>query len=108
MTTGTPRNLLAATAITAATIGVGLAFPLGLAAASDSADSPAGKAGIVGTQAGKTAGEIKATLTGHGYEVRKVETEDGELEAYAVRDGKRFEIYVDPATGAVSKVEEED
>ena len=38
--------------------------------------------------------------------MRKVETEDGNLEAYAVLDRKRFEIYVDPQTGNVVKIKQ--
>lgn len=89
----TTRKLLAGTAIAAL-----VAVPLGLAAASE----------MVGTQAGKSADEIKASLAAQGYEVRKVQEDDGKLEAYAVKDGKLYEIYVDPATGAVTKIKEED
>lgn len=39
--------------------------------------------------------KITAMLESEGYEVRKVEREDGMLEAYAVKDGKLFEIYFD-------------
>lgn len=52
---------------------------------------------------GKTRQEISATLKQQGYEVRKVETEDGYLEAYALKNGERFEIYVDPTTGTLVK-----
>ncbi len=52
---------------------------------------------------GKTTQEISNALKEKGYEVRKVETEDGYLEAYALKDGERFEIYVNPETGALVK-----
>lgn len=78
-----------------------LALPLGLAYASEAEDA------LVGTDAGTTPEEIEATLTEQGFEVRKVETEDGELEAYATKDGERYEIYVDPETGKIAKVEED-
>ena len=52
---------------------------------------------------GKSGQEITTTLKEKGYEVRKVETEDGYLEAYALKNGKRFEIYVDLATGVLVK-----
>jgi hypothetical protein len=39
--------------------------------------------------------EIRATLTAQGYDVRRVKTEDGMYEAYAMKDGQRFEIYLD-------------
>ncbi|MDE4172798.1 PepSY domain-containing protein [Phaeobacter sp. PT47_59] len=38
--------------------------------------------------------QIRATLTEQGYEVRKIETEDGLYEAYALKDGKKLEIYM--------------
>lgn len=88
------RTLIAASALAGA-----LALPLNLAAAS---------ADLAGAELGKSAEEITAALTEQGYEVRKVETEDGMLEAYALKDGKRYEIYVDGSTGKVTKVEEED
>jgi len=94
MTTKTLTGLIAGTVLAAA-----LALPVSFAAASSELD---------GATLGKTADEIKATLTAQGYEVRKVKPEDGALEAYAVKDGKKYEIYVDPASGAVTKVSDED
>jgi hypothetical protein len=94
MTSRTIRSLLAGSALTAA-----LALPLGFAAASSE---------LMGTTLGKSAGEITASLTALGYEVRKIKPEDGMLEAHAMKDGKRYELYVDPATGNVAKVKVED
>ena len=88
------RALVAGTALAAA-----LALPLGFAAASSELD---------GASVGKTVGEITASLPAQGYEVRKIKPEDGMLEAYALKDGKRYEVYVDTATGMVAKVKEED
>ena len=76
---------------------VALALPVGLALAG----------AAPGDYAGKTEAEITASLQQQGYEVRKIETEDGYLEAYARKDGKRFEIYVDPTSGKVAKIEED-
>ena len=42
-----------------------------------------------------TEAAIRATLTEQGYDVRKIDVEDGMYEAYAMKDGKRFEIYLD-------------
>ncbi len=53
------------------------------------------------------ADEIKAELTAQGYEVRKVEIEDGLYEAYALKDGQRFEIYLDADLNVV-KTEADD
>ena len=39
--------------------------------------------------------EIRATLTAQGYDVRRVKTDDGMYEAYAMKDGQRVEIYLD-------------
>lgn len=52
---------------------------------------------------GKTSQEISSALKERGYQVRKVELEDGYLEAYALKNGERFEIYVDPTTGVLVK-----
>jgi hypothetical protein len=87
------RTLLAGT-----TLAVALALPLSLAAASADLD---------GASVGKTAEEITASLIAQGYEVKKVKPEDGMLEAYALKDGKRYEVYVDTTTGKVAKVKEE-
>ena len=59
-----------------------------------------------GDQLGTEIGAISAALSGRGYEVRKTEREDGKVEVYAVREGRRFEIYVDVETGAVIRVKE--
>ena len=87
-----PRRLLSAGLAAALTLSAGAA----LAAVSE------------GDYAGKTADEITKSLEAQGYKVRKIETEDGYLEAYAMRDGQRFEIYVDPETGKVVEIEEDD
>lgn len=38
--------------------------------------------------------KITQQLTQEGYEVRKIEMEDGAYEAYALKDGLRYEIYL--------------
>jgi len=88
------RALIAGTTLAAA-----LALPLSFAAASPE---------LNGVSVGKTADEVSASLIAKGYEVRKIKPEGGKLEAYATKDGKRYEIYVDTATGMVTKVEEDD
>ncbi len=54
---------------------------------------------------------LRQALEAQGFEVRKIEAEadDGgeALEAYALKDGKRYEIYVDRQTGAVSKMKQD-
>ena len=58
----------------------------------------------VGAMAGHTEAEVRQMLTADGYEVRKVETEDGKIEAYALKDGKKLEVYIDASTGAVTRI----
>ncbi len=94
LSTNRIRSLIAAPVFAAA-----LALPLSFAVAATELD---------GASVGTTAEEITASLTAKGYEVRKVEPEDGMLEAYALKEGKRYEVYVDTATGRVAKVKEED
>ena len=38
--------------------------------------------------------EIRTKLTGQGYEVGKIKSEDGLIEAYARKDGQKLEIYL--------------
>lgn len=38
---------------------------------------------------------LTARLVAEGYDVRKVDSEDGMIEVYAVRDGQTFEMYFD-------------
>lgn len=94
MTTKTLTGLIAGTVLAAA-----LALPVSFAAASSELD---------GATLGKSADEVKSSLNAQGYEVRKIENEDGKIEAYALKDGKKFEIYVDPASGNVTEVKAED
>ncbi|MFO7919713.1 PepSY domain-containing protein [Rhodobacteraceae bacterium W635] len=39
--------------------------------------------------------QIRTLLSEKGYEVRSIEMEDGMYEAYALRDGNRYEVYID-------------
>ncbi|MBU3258451.1 PepSY domain-containing protein [Roseovarius sp. PS-C2] len=39
--------------------------------------------------------QIETLLTEQGYDVRKIEMDDGLYEAYALKDGARYEIYLD-------------
>ncbi|MGY9047831.1 hypothetical protein P775_09000 [Puniceibacterium antarcticum] len=45
--------------------------------------------------------EITSSLTAQGYEVRRVDVEDGMFEVYALRDGKKVELYLDAAMNVV-------
>lgn len=51
--------------------------------------------------------QITTMLIEQGYEVRSIEMEDGDYEAYALRDGARFEIYLDDSL-TILRVEADD
>lgn len=57
------------------------------------------------TVLGTTMEQAQATLTEMGYEVRKAEMEDGEIEIYFIKDGKMGEAYVSAETGKITKLE---
>ena len=46
--------------------------------------------------------EITNKLTSEGYEVRKIDMEDGMIEAYVLKNGQRYELYLDAALNVVS------
>jgi Peptidase propeptide and YPEB domain len=39
--------------------------------------------------------KVTAAMKAQGYDVRKVQMEDGKIEVYAVKDGKAQELYLD-------------
>jgi peptidase YpeB-like protein len=39
--------------------------------------------------------KVTAHLTAQGYDVRKIQMEDGRIEVYAVKDGQAMEFYLD-------------
>ncbi len=51
---------------------------------------------------------IRAALEKQGYEVVTYERQRRRIEVYANRDGRRWELELDPRTGDVLRVEEED
>ena len=51
---------------------------------------------------------IEKKLTDMGYEVRKIEMEDGMYEAYALKDGNRYEIYIDVDLTIVTRTKMDD
>ena len=42
-----------------------------------------------------TKDKVTADLTAQGYDVRKMEIEDGMVEVYAVKDGKAVQLFLD-------------
>lgn len=52
--------------------------------------------------------QIRTSLAAQGYEIVKYEREQGEIEVYALKDGRRWELKIDPRNGRVLRAEEED
>ena len=50
--------------------------------------------------------QVERLLAKRGYEVRRVKVEDSCLEAYAVKNGRYVEIYLNPVSGKIVKVKE--
>lgn len=48
-----------------------------------------------GTVDEATQAKIRTELSAQGYDVRKIGTEDGMIEVYALKDGKKYELYLD-------------
>ena len=44
-----------------------------------------------------TKAQIRTMLTEQGYDVRSIQMEDGEIEVYALKDGRKLELYLDAA-----------
>jgi hypothetical protein len=42
----------------------------------------------------ETEAQIRAQLTEQGYDVAKIKIDDGMYEAYARKDGKKYEVYL--------------
>lgn len=47
---------------------------------------------------------VQSKLTDMGYQVRKSEIENGDIEVYVVKGGKKFEIYVSMASGKITRI----
>ena len=52
-----------------------------------------------------TTERVTAQLTTEGFDVRKLEIEDGMIEAYVVKDGETSTVFLDPATLEIVKKE---
>lgn len=51
--------------------------------------------------------KIRTMLTDQGYEVAKIKLEDGMYEAYARKDGKKYEVFMD-GDFSIVKIEDDD
>lgn len=56
----------------------------------------------------KSLDEIQAQLEAQGYDVQRLKHDDHYIEAYATRDGRKWEIKVSPTDGQILKIEAED
>lgn len=73
------------------------------------ATAPAFATGVeIGSTLGTTEEAVRVALTEMGWDVRKLDTEDGMIEAYAVMGAEMAEIYVDPASGEIVKISAND
>ncbi len=52
--------------------------------------------------------EARAKVSALGYDVRKVEVDDGCYEVYGTKNGRRYEVYINPVTAEVVKLEQDD
>ena len=51
--------------------------------------------------------QIRTSLVADGYDIIKYERERGEIEVYASKDGRRYELKLDPKTDEILKIEGE-
>lgn len=58
--------------------------------------------------AGVSDEQIRTSLRALGYEVTGFERERGEIEVYAMKDGRRWELRIDPSSGDILRTEAED
>lgn len=66
-------------------------------------------AGIsLGDSIGLSDEEILTGLESQGYVIIEIEREDDEVEAEATLNGVEFEIEIDPKTGLITEIEQED
>lgn len=64
---------------------------------------------VVGDIVGTNPEDATAALEKAGCMVREFEAEDGQIEARCTDAGKKmWEVYIDPKTGAVTRIKDED
>ncbi len=81
--------------LAAVTAAVAALFSVGAAEASDAKCTPAPQAQW------RTIDDAKAALVAQGFDVVSVKIENSCYEAYARKDGRKVEVYVDPMSLAV-------
>lgn len=90
------------------TLIAGMVAAAGVAYASNSKDQVILEGAAVGSYLGKTEAEVRSALEAKGFVITEVEVEKDELEVEVKKDGKTYEIEVDPASGNISETELED
>ncbi|MEQ8365683.1 MAG: PepSY domain-containing protein [Roseicyclus sp.] len=78
-----------------AILALSIALPVGAFASDDAVLTPDVQA------------QVRTILEAEGYEVRQIEMEDGMIEAYVMKDGTRYEIYLNAAL-EIERVAEDD
>ncbi len=78
--------------LSAAALAVAMAVPSAWAESNGSDDNGNWRLGRIEPA---VAERIKSQLEGEGYTVRRIKRDDGLIEVYAMKDGQRFELYLD-------------
>jgi hypothetical protein len=63
---------------------------------------------VMGAVLGTTVEQISAALAEDGYRIVEYENEHGRIEVKAVKDGFRRELKIDPTSGAIVAMEDDD
>ncbi len=96
------------TQVIASTLAAALIAASGIAYATNSKGQVSLEGAAVGSYLGKTEAEVRTALEAKGFAVTEVEIEKDELEFDVKKDGKAYEIEVDPSTGKITETELED
>lgn len=85
-------------------LGLAMAMTLGAAAPALASEDEDARCGKIARDKWLPEAAIKTKVTDLGYQVRKIETEDGCYEVKGVdKNGAKVELYLNPETGEVVK-----
>jgi hypothetical protein len=74
-----------------------------------SGPTPGANVGIqVGTQVGTEPDQIAAALQKDGFRMVEFERGNGHIEVKAERDGRRLELKIDPTSGDITGIQDDD
>jgi hypothetical protein len=79
---------------------------MSIAAALVAVAAPALAMPSIGDLIGTTLNDAQAALSEQGLTMTEYDLDDGRIEITAHDDGTRVELYLDPATGAVTRIEQ--